>query len=208
MKFLPFSFLLLALSPQGGLGDSVRRAQSACGGGTVGNGIYADPLECCSELGWCGISAEHCGGYYTPPLTSPTLLPEPSPTLPPEPSPTTPPEFSASPTPSSEASPTHSSEPSPTPPPELSPSPTHSPEPSPNPPLSLLLHLRPSPLRLNQSSKVSAMLSPSRKDLLNCHGGLLLLRGPFQKRKQFTTSLLQTVTTTSRQHSRRSDCDF
>ena len=33
-----------------------------CGGGNVGNGICLNEGECCSQFGWCGITAEHCGG--------------------------------------------------------------------------------------------------------------------------------------------------
>jgi hypothetical protein len=33
-----------------------------CGGGNVGNGICLNEGECCSQFGWCGVSAEHCGG--------------------------------------------------------------------------------------------------------------------------------------------------
>ena len=33
-----------------------------CGGGNVGNGVCLNEGECCSQFGWCGVTAEHCGG--------------------------------------------------------------------------------------------------------------------------------------------------
>lgn len=33
-----------------------------CGNGQVGNGTCPNEGECCSQYGWCGTSAEHCGG--------------------------------------------------------------------------------------------------------------------------------------------------
>jgi hypothetical protein len=33
-----------------------------CGNGQIGDGTCPNDGECCSEHGWCGTSAEHCGG--------------------------------------------------------------------------------------------------------------------------------------------------
>jgi len=37
-----------------------------CGSGNVGDGTCANEGECCSQYGWCGTSAEHCGGSPGP----------------------------------------------------------------------------------------------------------------------------------------------
>lgn len=50
----------------------VRRVlQEDCGNGNVGNGACVDG-SCCSEFGWCGTSAEHCGTADDTPPTAPT----------------------------------------------------------------------------------------------------------------------------------------
>jgi len=46
--------------------DISRELQGSCGGGNRGNEICADPSLCCSEFGWCGSTAEYCGGGPLP----------------------------------------------------------------------------------------------------------------------------------------------
>ena len=46
-------------SSKGGIGGG---SDGTCGGGNVGNGICADTNLCCSQFGFCGLSAEHCSG--------------------------------------------------------------------------------------------------------------------------------------------------
>ena len=46
------------MEPNGGGGGD---PSGSCGGGNVGNGICADTSLCCSQFGWCDITAEHCG---------------------------------------------------------------------------------------------------------------------------------------------------
>jgi len=43
---------------------------ATCGGGSIGDGICADPTLCCSQWGWCGSSSAHCTGN-PPPAPSP-----------------------------------------------------------------------------------------------------------------------------------------
>ena len=40
---------------------AANRALMTCGNGSPGDGVCADGT-CCSQFGWCGTSAEHCGG--------------------------------------------------------------------------------------------------------------------------------------------------
>jgi chitinase len=42
-----------------------------CGDGVVGNGVCADISLCCSEWGWCGTTADHCGNSTPVPTRSP-----------------------------------------------------------------------------------------------------------------------------------------
>ena len=42
-----------------GHNETLSPIHGTCGNGQVGNGICPDGA-CCSELGWCGITAEHC----------------------------------------------------------------------------------------------------------------------------------------------------
>ena len=59
---------------------------TSCGGGNIGNGICANTSLCCSQYGYCDITAEHCGaGCNSGPCTAPTT---PGPTPPVTPNPT------------------------------------------------------------------------------------------------------------------------
>jgi len=49
------------LSQQSCVGRDEDPQVGTCGDGNIGNGICADGT-CCSQYGWCGTSAEHCGG--------------------------------------------------------------------------------------------------------------------------------------------------
>jgi hypothetical protein len=44
---------------------NVAANSGTCGSGNVGNGICANVVECCSSHGWCGVTADHCGGSST-----------------------------------------------------------------------------------------------------------------------------------------------
>ena len=48
------AFLKLEVGGGGGTGGT-------CGGGNRGNGVCSIEGECCSEFGWCGVDADHCG---------------------------------------------------------------------------------------------------------------------------------------------------
>lgn len=43
-----------------GAGNGSPPMAGTCGGGSTGNGICANGVECCSSFGFCGTSAEHC----------------------------------------------------------------------------------------------------------------------------------------------------
>ena len=54
------------------------RKLAACGGGNRGNGVCADGT-CCSQYGWCGTSAAHCGPKPPTPTGSVPTPPAPTP---------------------------------------------------------------------------------------------------------------------------------
>lgn len=64
----------------------------ACGSGQVGGGLCADPTQCCSLAGWCGVGADWCGAncaggpcWYKPSPPPRPPRPPPSPAPPPPP---------------------------------------------------------------------------------------------------------------------------
>ena len=57
------AFLKLEVGGGGGNGGGGTGGGTGgtCGGGNRGNGVCSIEGECCSEFGWCGVDADHCG---------------------------------------------------------------------------------------------------------------------------------------------------
>ncbi|PNW83258.1 hypothetical protein CHLRE_05g233304v5 [Chlamydomonas reinhardtii] len=143
-----------------------------CGGGAVNGGQCQYPGDCCSQWGWCGTSADHCGAgcqggacYLPtpPPPSTSSAPPSPKPPSPRPPSPRPPSPKPPSPAPSAKppspypSPPSRTASPPPRPPSPRPPSPR---PPSPKPPAPTPRPPSPRPPSPSQQQQQSPPLPP------------------------------------------------